>query len=349
MVQSGMLKTDARKRSTEVQQHNREQAIRLYLEGTSRLEIARIIDVHYGTVADWIRRYDKGGLDALKIGKRGRSKGDGRKLNEAQERSLKQIVVGSSPEQMRLPFALWSSTAIRLLIHEQWRIDLPQTTISAYMKRWGYTPQKGSKQAYERSDKATQEWLVETYPYIKKRAAYHGGEIFWGDETGISNQCQHARGYAPRGQTPIIKTQAKRLRTNLISAVNNQGKLRFMIYRETMTAKVLIRFMKRLIKDAKRMVFLILDNLRVHHAKIVKAWLKENKASIEVYYLPAYTPDMNPDEYLNCDLKQNIRASSPARNQEQLHKKVLGHMRRLQALPDRVKSYFLHPCIRYAA
>ncbi|MCP3849720.1 MAG: hypothetical protein GY694_05715 [Gammaproteobacteria bacterium] len=116
-----------------------------------------------------------------------------------------------------------------------------------------------------------------------------------------------------------------------------------------MTAKVLIRFMKRLIKDAKRMVFLILDNLRVQHAKIVKAWLKENKASIEVYYLPAYTPDMNPDEYLNCDLKQNIRASSPAHNQEQLHKKLLGRMRRLQPLPGRVKSYFLHPCIRYAA
>lgn len=344
-----MLKTDARKRSTEVQQHNREQAVRLYLEGMSRPEIARIIDVHYGTVAGWIRRYEEGGLEALKIGKRGRSTGDGRKLSEAQERRLKEIVVGNSPEQMQLPFALWSSTAIRSLIHAQWRIDLPQTTISAYMKRWGYTPQKGSKQAYERSDKATREWLAQTYPYIKKRAASHGGEIFWGDETGISNQCQHARGYAPRGQTPIIKTQAKRFRTNLISAVNNQGKLRFMIYRETMTAKVLIRFMKRLIKDARRMVFLILDNLRVHHAKIVKAWLEENKTSIEVYYLPAYTPDMNPDEYLNCDLKQSIRASSPARNQEQLYKKVLGHMRKLQALPSRVKSYFLHPSIRYAA
>jgi transposase len=344
-----MLKIDARKRSTEVQQHNRQQAIRLYLEGMSRPEIARIIDVHYGTVADWIRRYEKGGLEALEIGQRGRNIGDGRKLTAAQEQRLKEIVVGHSPDQMQLPFALWSSTAIRLLIHQQWRIDLPQTTISAYMKRWGYTPQKASKQAYERSDKATQEWLSQTYPDIKQRAAWCGGEIFWGDETGISNQCQHVRGYAPCGQTPTIKIQAKRFRTNLISAVNNQGKLRFMIYQETMTAKVLIRFMKRLIKDANRMVFLILDNLRVHHAKIVKAWLEENKALIEVYYLPAYTPELNPDEYLNCDLKQGIRASSPARNQAQLKKKVLGHMRKLQAPPDRVKGYFLHPSIRYAA
>jgi len=344
-----MLKIDARKRSTEVQQHNREQAIRLYLEGMSRAEIAKIVDVHYGTLSDWIRRYKQGGKEALKIGARGRRSGEGRKLTAAQESKLKEILVGKSPEQMQLPFALWSSVAIRLLIREQWNIDLPQRTISAYMKRWGYTPQKAAKKAYERSDKATQEWLDETYPYIKKQAALCGGEVFWGDETGITNQCQHVRGYAPRGQTPIVKTQAKRFRTNLISAVNNQGKLRFMIYQETMTAKVLIRFMRRLIKDAKRKVFLILDNLRVHHAKPVRAWLEKRKALIEVYYLPAYTPEMNPDEYLNCDLKQGIRASSPARSQAQLQKKVLGHMRKLQALPNRVKSYFRHPNIRYAA
>jgi len=344
-----MLKTDARKRSTEVQQHNREQAIRLHLEGMNRRDIARIVAVHYVTVGDWIRRYEKGGMEALKIGKRGRRYGDGRKLTAAQEERLKAIVVGKSPEQMHLPFALWSSTALRALIRDQWRIELPQRTISAYMKRWGYTPQKAAKRAYERSDKATQQWLEETYPSIKKRAAWQGGEIFWGDETGITNQCQHVRGYAPRGKTPVVKTQAKRFRTNLVSAVNNQGKLRFMIYQETMTAKVLIRFMKRLIKDAGRKVFLILDNLRVHHAKIVKAWLEENKALIEVYYLPAYTPEMNPDEYLNCDLKQGIRASSPARTQKQLEKKVLKHMRKLQALPKRVKSYFSHPAIQYAA
>lgn len=250
---------------------------------------------------------------------------------------------------MQLPFALWSSTAIRALIQDQWGIKLSQRLISRYMKRWGYTPQKAAKRAYERLDTATQEWLTQTYPEIKKRAICHQAEIFWGDETGVSNQCQHVRGYAPKGQTPTIKIQSKRLRTNLISAVNNQGKLRFMMYRETMTSQVLIRFMKRLIKDSSHKVFLILDNLRVHHAKLVKAWLDENSDYIEVFYLPSYSPEMNPDEYLNCDLKQGIRASSPARTQIQLEKKVLGHMRKIQALPQRVISYFSHPAIRYAA
>jgi len=259
------------------------------------------------TVGDWITLYNKSGIEGLKIGQRGRKTGDGRKLTAAQESRLKEIIVGKCPDQMQLPFALWSSTAIRALVKKMWGISMSQELVSDYMRRWEYTPQKGAKRAYERSDLATQKWLEETYPAIKKRAKAHKAEILWGDETGISNQCQHARGYAPRGETPLIKTQSKRLRVNLISALNNQGKMRFMMYKETMTAQVLIRFMTRLIKDTPRKVFLILDNLRVHHAKLVKQWQEEHAEEIEIYYLPAYAPDMNPDEYLFLKFYSNMK------------------------------------------
>ena len=344
-----MKKIDARKRSTEVQQYIREQAIRLHLSGKNRGTIADIVGVHKTTVGEWITRYNKQGMEGLQIGQRGRRSGDGRLLTTAQESRLKEVIDGQCPDQMRLPFALWSGTAIRALVKQMWGINLSQKVVSDYMRRWGYTPQKGAKRAFERSDLAVQEWLEARYPAIKKRAKKEGAEIFWGDETGISNQCQHVRGYAPKGKTPLITTQSKRLRVNLISALNNQGKLRFMSYKETMTAQVLIRFMKRLIKDATRKVFLILDNLRVHHAKVVKQWLKEQLDEIEVFYLPAYAPDLNPDEYLNCDLKQGIHASSPARTQKQQEKKVLGHMRKIQSLPHRIISYFLCPEIQYAS
>ena len=122
-----------------------------------------------------------------------------------------------------------------------------------------------------------------------------------------------------------------------------------MIYETNMTARVLIRFMRRLIKDAKRTIFLILDNLRVHHAKLVKAWLERHEDEIEVFYLPSYSPELNPDEYLNCDLKTGIRSSSPARSQKDLKGKVLGHLRMLQKKPSRVRKYFKHPAIQYAA
>lgn len=349
MLELGMKKIDARKQSTEVQQHNREQAMWLRSEGMKRSEICRIVGIHPSTLGAWIALYNKGGMEALKIGQRGRRVGEGRRLSAAQEKRLEEIVLGKCPDQMQLPFALWSAPAIRAVVKSQWGLDLPTRTVQLYLKRWGYTPQKATKRAYERSDVATREWLEKTYPYIKKRAAWQGGTVFWGDETGMSNQCQHERGYAPKGQTPIIQASAKRFRTNLISAVTNQGKLRFMMYQENMTAKVLVRFMRRLIRDTDRKVFLILDNLKVHHARVVKNWLEANADKIEVYYLPACSPDMNPDEYLNCDLKQGLRVASPARSQAQMEKRVFSHMRKLQALPERIKSYFRHPAIQYAA
>jgi len=155
--------------------------------------------------------------------------------------------------------------------------------------------------------------------------------------------------HLPKGQIPIIKTQAKRLSFNMISAITNQGTVRFMTYHETMTVKVLLRFLKRLIKDAKRKVFLILDNLRVHHAHLVRDWLKKHNDEIEVYYLPSYSPEMNPDEYLNGDLKQRIRSAAPARTMKQLKHTVVSHMRKQQRQPERIKSYFRHRDIAYAA
>ena len=191
--------------------------------------------------------------------------------------------------------------------------------------------------------------MNEDYPFIKKRAKLIGGQVYWGDETGFRNDCQHSRGYAPKGKTPVVTVTAKRFSSNMISAVNNRGTVRFMIYDENMTAPVLLRFFNRLIKDAKGKVLLILDNLRVHHAKLVKAWLKRHWNEIEVYYLPAYSPDLNLDEYLNCDLKAGIKAAPPARNKEQLKKTVRGHMRMLQKKPARVAKYFEHSSIAYAA
>jgi hypothetical protein len=217
------------------------------------------------------------------------------------------------------------------------------------MKRWGITPQKLTKMAYDRNSKAVQKWLNEDYPFIKKRAKLLGSEVYWGDETGFCNDCKNSRGYAPKGKTSVVTVTAKRISSNMIWVVNNHGTLRFMIYDQCMTARVLLRFFIRLINDAKGKVFLILDKLRVYHAKFVKAWLKRHWDEMEVYYLPAYSLDLTPDEYLNCDLKAGINAAPPAGNKEQLKKTVQCHMRMLQKKPARVAKYFEHPSIAYAA
>ena len=174
-------------------------------------------------------------------------------------------------------------------------------------------------------------------------------EICWGDETGVRSDESRHRGYAPCGQTPIIKIPARRRSLSLIAAVTNQGKVRFMIYAGGITPQRLILFMRRLTKDAKRKVFLILDNLNVHKAKPVKDWLAANAKRIEVFYLPPYSPELNPSEYFNGDLKGAIQRGIPPRDQSELKRTILAQSRRIQKSPDRVRKYFEHELIRYAA
>ena len=343
------MKTDARKLTTEAQQHIRDQTIRLRKKGLSGLKIADLLGVHQSGVYRWISAWEKGGKKAVAIGKRGREVGVQRRLSATQEDMLMKLMCDKNPSQMKLPFALWNRKAIQQMIYDLWQIRLALRTISDYMKRWGFTPQKPAKAAYERNPKAVQKWLDEDYPEIKKQSKAIGGQIYWGDQTGVRNDCQHSRGFAPKGKTPVVTVTAKRFSSNMISAVNNRGTVRFMMYDENMTARVLLRFFKRLIKDSKRKVFLILDNLRVHHAKLVKAWLERHWCKIEVFYLPSYSPDLNPDEYLNADLKAGIKAAAPTHNKEQLKKVVMSHMRMLQKRPGRVAKYFKHPKIAYAA
>jgi len=254
-----------------------------------------------------------------------------------------------TPDQLKMADALWTRKAVMELIEQETGIKMPIRTVGEYLKRWGFTPHKPLKQAYEQNPKAVQQWLEDDYPKIKAQAKRENAEIYWGDETGVRNDAQHERGYAPKGKTPVIRLNANRTSTNMISAITNQGKVRFKLFDGTMNAQRLIEFCQRLIKAAKRKVFLILDNLRVHHAKVFKAWLNHHKALIEVFYLPAYSPELNPGEYLNCDLKAGVHSGQPARSNQALKKKVISHMRMLQKMPARVASYFRHRKISYAA
>jgi hypothetical protein len=238
---------------------------------------------------------------------------------------------------------------VHQLIKQIWGIQMPIRTVGNYLKRWTFTPQKSFRKAYEQNPQAVKKWLKEQYPAIVKRAKNEQAEIQWGDETGLCNDSYHGLSYAPRGHMPAIRLSAKCQRANLISTVTNQGKVRSMIYTEKMNSDVLIKFMQRLIKDSGRKVYLILDNLRVHHSKPVRQWLEEHQDQIEVFFLPSYSPELNPDEYLNCDLKQGVHSGTPARSKDQLAKKALCHFRKLQKQHKRVVKYFKHPKIAYAA
>jgi transposase len=344
-----METTTGKRLSTEVLNDRRRRAVKLRLGGMKLAEVAQAVGLARGTIISAMKAYKAGGWRAVAIKARGRSVGDGRTLNAEQEKTIRAMICDRTPDQLKLPYALWTRSAVGELIHQQLGIKLPVRTVGHYLKRWGFTPQKPIRRAYEQRPAAVKKWLEEEYPAIAQRAKTEGAEIHWGDETGLRSDDVRGRSYAPKGQTPVVQVCSNRESLSLISSVTNQGKVRWMVFGGALNAKILIRFLKRLVQSAQRKVFLILDNLRVHHAKVVREWLAKQAEHLEVFYLPSYSPELNPDECLNADLKKAVTSKAPARSKGQLKKATVAHLRKLSKSPERIKSYFGHQPVRYAA
>ena len=192
-------------------------------------------------------------------------------------------------------------------------------------------------------------WLERDYPAVAKRAKAERAVIYWGDETGISNQDQAGRSYAPRGETPVVVRAAKRITQSMISAVSNRGLMRFMLYEGALNVERFLAFLRRLAKDAGQKVFLIVGNPKVHHATKVKAWVASHAHEIALFHLPAYAPEHNPDEYLNHALKQALRQRPQPDGKDELVRNARSVLRAIQRSPDRVRAYFAAEPVRYAA
>ncbi|MCO4088884.1 MAG: IS630 family transposase [Limnohabitans sp.] len=345
-----MEKEDARYQTLEQLHERRKQVIRLHKKGIKVMQIVAMTGLSHPTVRSTIDLFEAGGWANVRPTPRGRIKGDGRVLSSAQEDAIQRMIIDKRPEQLKMDFSLWSRAAVGQLIEQEFGIKLQVRSIGKYLARWGFTPQKPIKRAYEQSPAAVQAWLEGEYPAIEQRARAEGGEIHWGDETALVNTDVRGRSYAPAGKTPVtMAVGGTRQKLSMIATVTNQGKTRWMIIDEAFDAEKLIEFLQALIKDASKKVFLILDNLRVHHSKLVKAWVAERKEQIELFYLPSYSPQLNPEERLNADLKQEMGKRVPVRTKAKLREAANEHMLMLEKTPARVIGYFQDRRVRYAA
>lgn len=346
-----MEKMDSRKLPDDALNERRRRAVKLRLAGVSIRETAWQCELSTNTVMGAQRAYERGGWPAVKIKRGHRPKGSGRLLSPEEEQEVQRLIQDRTPDQLKMNYALWTRQAVSELIEGRTGIRIQVRTVGKYLKRWGYTPQKPLKKAYEQSPAAVGKWLQETYPAIAKRARQEGAEIHWGDETGLRSDDVRGRGYAPKGQTPVLRINARREGLSVISTVTNKGEMRWKVFSGALNAKILIGFLARLIRQQTGKIFLILDNLRVHHSKLVKAWLAldDNKKKIEVFYLPSYSPELNPDELLNADLKHSVTTAAPARTAKALTRTAIGSLRSIQKQPTRIQNYFQHKDVRYAA
>ena len=343
-----MEKRDARKISSEAQYELRCRCLRMLRQGMKQVEVASILEVSRTSVVRWCRNYRQEGMNGLKQKTRGRRHGQKRRLDREQERSIQRMLVDKTPDQLKLPFALWTRKAVQEAIAQHYDVKLPIRTVGEYLHRWGFTPQKPVKKSYEQQPERVKKWLDEEYPGIARKASEEGAEILWGDETGISSEDNRGRGYAPKGQTPVVYDPGKRFSTSMISAINNQGKMRFMVYEGALRVDTFLKFLRRVIKDTGRKIFIIVDNLRVHHAKKVQKWVEKHKDRIEIFFLPPYSPEHNPDEYMNQDVKAHMRKKPAPRSDRELKKGLRSYMKHLQWKIDKVARFFEHENVNYA-
>ena len=337
-----MEKRDAIKISSDAHHELRCRCIRMLRSGMKQGEVASVLEVSRVSVGRWWGIYRQEGMNGLKAKTRGRRHGEKRRLDREQERSIQRMLVDKTPDQLKLPFALWTRKAVQEAIALHYGVKLPIRTVGEYLRRWGFTPQKPVKRAYEQQPERIRRWLDEEYPGIARHARKEGAEILWGDETGISSEDNRGRGYAPKGRTPVVYGPGKRFSASMISGINNEGQLRFMVYEGAMRVDTFLTFLRRLTKDADRKIFLIVDNLRVHHAKKVQKWAKRHKGEIEIFFLPPYSPEHNPDEYLNQDVKAHLRKKPMPHSDRELKSGLRSYMRRLQWKTDKVAHFFDH-------
>src|SRR3954471_11094594 len=340
---------DARQLSDEVLEALRLRALRGRELGFTETDLADLLGVSRETICHWWTAYAKGGLAAIPHQRTGRPCGSGRSLNDTQARHLRRIIDTKTPEDVGISQALWTRRAIQELIRNEYGLDMPVRTVGQSLRRWGYTPKRPRRRARRQDPEEVRRWLGETYPLIAARAAREGADVLWCDETGARANEHAGRGYARVGQPPEMRGSGERFRVNLVSAISNGGKVRFMTYSTTLTGAVFLTFLERLLRGARKKVFLLLDRHPAHEAEAVADWVAGHAERIELFFLPRRAPELNPGEYLNNEVKGQVNAGGLPDTRAELESHFQGFMNRLKGLPGHVRSYFQPPEVRYAA
>jgi transposase len=338
-------KPDARKLSPAAQEDLRRRVVAAVTEqGMSQVEAVRTFQVSRGSIHNWLRAVEEGGSTALKARKRGPKPRS--RLAGYQAATVVRMIQDRCPDQLQLPFALWTREAVGQLIAQRYGIAVSVWTVGRYLGKWGFTPQKPLRRAYEQDSAAVQHWLANEYPAIRRQAKAEKAEIYWGDEMGMRSDHQVGTSYGRRGRTPTIPGTGQRFGCNMISAITNRGQLLFMVFKQRFTGRVFLAFLRRLVRQVGRKAFLIVDGHPVHRATAVKRWLAEHAEQLRLFYLPGYSPKLNPDELLNQDVKSNAVGRQRPRDQKELVRGVRSYLRSTQRQPEVVQRFFHQEDVR---
>lgn len=343
-----MKTQDARRLSPEAQEDLRRRVVHAVLKnGMRQVDAVQVFGVSRTSVHNWLQAHREGGSTRLKSKPRGRPRRS--RLAGHQAATTVRIITDRCPDQKKLPFALWTREAVQYLLADRFDLHVSVWTVGRYLAKWGLTPQKPLRRAYEQNPVAVKRWLNEAYPAIMKQAKREKAEIHWGDEMGLRSDHQAGRSYGRRGTTPVISGTGQRFRCNMISTITNRGRLSFMVFKKRFTSVVMIDFLRRLVRHSDRKVLLIVDGHPVHRSAKVRQWIDRHHRQIQLFLLPGYSPELNPDEYLNQDVKTNALGRERPKDRAEMVGNIRSYLRSTQRQPAVVKRFFEAEEVAYAA
>ena len=341
-------KVDARRLDSATLTHLRRSVVRAVRAGMTQTAAATTFGVSLRAVNKWMALDKSGGLRNLALKRRGRRPGSGH-LTAKQSARIRQQIIDHMPDQLKLGFYLWTRAAVAQLITREVGVVIALTTVGRYLKAWGMSAQKPVRRAYERNDDAIARWLRVEYPAIARQAKRDRATIYWGDEMGLRSDHVTGTSFALVGQTPIVRATGQRFGCSMISAITNRGQLVFRVFHGTCDGALFVDFTKRLLKQCRRKVYLIVDGHPVHRSRLAKAFVAANVTRIRLIQLPGYCPELNPDELLNQDVKTNALGKSRPRNRPEMMSAVRSHLYRRQKQPHIIRDLFQEKHVRYAA
>jgi transposase len=339
---------DGRKLTPSAQDAVRRKAVQAVVSGRmTQTATAELFGVTRTSVCLWVKAFRQGGEAALQSKRKGRPSGG--KLSKTQAESIRKSVLGKNPGQLRLPGFLWTRDLVSELIERRFGVSLSRWTVGRYLNQWGLSVQRPAKRALEQNPAQVAYWLQHKYPAIQRQATKEKGKIWWVDEAGLRSTHQTGTTWGKKGTTPLVKMSGERFGCNAITAITNQGNLSFSVFEGRFTVDVFQNFLERLVQQqAGQKIFLIVDRHSVHKSGRITKWLSARKDAIEMFFLPAYSPELNPDELLNQDVKRNLFRKGRAKTKPELMGKLRGFFRSKQRRPEKVKNYFNGKYVAYA-
>jgi transposase len=339
-----MREDDGRKLDHTTLEQLRIRAVGQVERGAHPADVAQALGMTRAAVYSWLARYREGGLEALKAKP---VPGRPPKLTGAQLARLYGLVVGNDPRQLRFAFALWTRALIRELIGREFGVRLSEVSVGRLLRKLGLSPQRPLYRAYQQNPEAVARWKAEEYPQLRAEAAQAGGTIWFADEAGVRSDYHAGTTWAPVGRTPVVAATGDRFSVNLISAVTAKGALRFAAYDGNLNAPTFIDFCRRLLHDATGPVFLVLDGHPVHRSNAVKQFAAQSQGRLRLCFLPGYSPELNPDEWVWKNIKHDRIGRAGVSGPDDLKARALAALHRLQRLPDLVQGFFRDPSLRY--